>query len=416
LLKRLPLKSGGRDLAVLRQRSLEDSGNRDYRQKARLRKISLTRLERELQLRWAFGKPPTEAMKALAGIRRLQYLFIYPETGDVVLAGPAGDWTVDAEGRRMSTDDRAPVLQLDDFVVVLRNARHQGGKFTCSITPRRENLAAAQAFLTESAKKAIQEEQRNAWLAQVRNRVGKQAIEIQGIEPRTRVARIIVEADYRMKLVGMGLEEGVYGVTSYLDSIDPNAQPPGMSVLRWWFTMNYDTLQATSDRHAYELKGQGVQVLSENEMLNSRGERIHTGTSDTLNEQFAHSFTKHFAALAAKYPIYAELRNVFDLGLVAALLVSEDIPGKVGWHLTHFDNPQGYQVELGTAPTEVETVINHRVLRRTQIVAGVSGGVSVDSGPFVRGSAIRTDTYGALQTEHVGNQPPALPRDAWWWD
>ena len=31
---------------------------------------------------------------------------------------------------------------------------------------------------------------------------------------------MIVEADYRMKLVGMGLEEGTLGVTSYLDSIE----------------------------------------------------------------------------------------------------------------------------------------------------------------------------------------------------
>ena len=38
---------------------------------------------------------------------------------------------------------------------------------------------------------------------------GKQDIEVYGLDPRTRAAQVIVEADYRMKLVGMGLEAGV---------------------------------------------------------------------------------------------------------------------------------------------------------------------------------------------------------------
>ena len=57
------------------------------------------------------------------------------------------------------------------------------------------------------------------WLEQFRSQVGKQDIEVYGLDPRTRAARILVEADYRMKLVGMGLEEGVPGVTSYLNLI-----------------------------------------------------------------------------------------------------------------------------------------------------------------------------------------------------
>ncbi len=418
LMKRLPLRDGGRDLASLRQRSWESSGNRDVRSKAALRKISLTRLEREVQLRRAFGKQPTEAMQMLAGLQRVKYVFVYPENGDVVIAGPAGDWKTDGEGRRVSVDGNVPVLHLDDFVVVLRNAKEHGGKFTCSITPRRENLAAAQAFLNESAKHPLKPEQRTTWLAQVRERVGKQLIEVEGLDPRTRVARIIVEADYRMKLVGMGLEEGVHGLTSYLDSIEVPAgsAPPPMSVLRWWFTMNYNALQATPTRNAFELQGQGVKVLSENEMLDERGERIHTGTADELNEQFAHGFTKHFAALAIKYPIYAELRNVFDLALVAGLCGAEDLPTQVNWHLTHFLDPQRYQVELGAAPTEVETVINHRVIRQKHIVAGVSGGVSADASPYLERAKLKTDGYGALEAEYVGSVPKDLPRDAWWWD
>ncbi len=420
LMRRIAIADGGRNLAFVRQAARQSCGNQDVRKKSTLRKVSLVRLEKQLQMRGALGKPPTETMRTLGGLQKVQYVFIYPETRDIVIAGPAGDWTADAEGRKVSVDTARPVLHLDDFVVVLRNALSNGGRFTCSITPRRQNLAAAQAFLNESAKNTLREGRRarETWLRKVRDHVGKQEIEVQGIDPGTRAARVIVEADYRMKLVGMGLEEGVFGVTSYLDSIvvPAGSAPPPMSVLRWWFTMDYSALQATPARDAFELKGQGVKVLSENEMLTERGDRIHTGKSDELNEQFAHSFTKHFPALAAKYPIYTELQNVFDLALVAALIAAEDLPGQVGWHLVHFGDPERYHVETGPAPTDVETVINHRLIHGKHILAGISGGVSVDPSKFVQKPAIKVDDYGTLQAERAGSIPKDLPHDAWWWD
>jgi hypothetical protein len=417
LMQRIQTADGGRALARLRQSALQTSDNDQVDRTSPLRKVSLVRLEKELQMCRVLGHPPTEAMKMLAGIYKVRYLFVYPETGDVVIAGPAGPWAFDQEGRPANVDTGQPVLHLDDFVVLLRNAQQQGGRFTCSITPRQANLAATQAFLSKPAGSASGQSR----FEQVRDLLGKQEIEVKGIEPRTRVARVIVEADYRMKLIGMGLEEGVFGVTSYLDSIKipDGGAPPPMSVLRWWFTMNYRAVRATPDRQAFEIRGQGAQVLSENEMLTERGERVHTGKSDELNEQFAHSFTKHFDALAAKYPIYAELRNVFDLALVAALVVAEDLPGQTGWHAADFSDPERYVVTLGAAPTEVETVINQRRVRTSRkihTIAGVSGGVSVDSSKYVQRSAIEIDDYGALEAEHEGAIPGQLPRDTWWWD
>lgn len=418
LMRRVRSGTTATDLALLREHALSADDNRDVQRASVLRKVSLPRLEKYVQLRAACGQSPTEEMKNLAGLHKIQYVFLYPESRDIVIAGPAGPWAVDEEGRCRNADSGEPVLHLDDFVVVLRNARQEGGKFVCSITPRRENLAATQAYLNESAKTPLKPGQRDNWLAKIRSLMGKQDITVDGLDPQTRVARVIVEADYRMKLVGMGLEDGVLGVSSYLDSVPApdDGVPAPMSVLRWWFTMNYEALRATPGRNAFELRGTGVQVLSENEMLTQRGERIHTGTADELNEQFAHSFTKHFAQLAAKYPIYADLRNVFDLALVAALIVAEDIPNQFDWPAIHFSEATRYRVQRGTAPTEVETVINHRVIGQKHIIAGVSGGVSANAGQYVRKPAIEIDNYGALQAGHTASGPRDLPEDAWWWD
>ena len=417
LLKRMTATSDA-SLASIRKAAIVASGGRNPHVKSALRKISLTRLEREVQLLRAAGRDPTEAMQTLAGLHRVKYVFVYPHSGDIVLAGPAGDWRRDAEGRYIDAEAGRPVVTLDDFVVTLRNAYSEDGKFGCSINPRKAGLAAAQLVNDRWATKPLKPSQREKWLEEFRSAVGKQDIVVYGIDPRTRAARVLVEADYRMKLVGMGLEPGTLGVTSYLDSIEvaPGGTPPPLDVLRWWFTLNYKSLQATEPRDGFELRGPGAKVLSENELVTELGERVHTGKSNELNRKFAESFTKHFEVLAAKYPVYADLRNIFDLALVSALMHSQDLPGQVGWHMTHF-GPQGaYEVGLGPAPTEVESVINHRVIGGKHVVAGVSGGVTVAPRALVEKEAIQTDEYGLVKVERSGSAPKGLPRGAWWWD
>jgi hypothetical protein len=417
LLKKLPPNTD-RSLVAVHRAAMDMASTGDPRKAAALRKVSLTRLEREVQLLAVQGREPTEAMQTLAGLKRVKYVLVYPETGDIVLAGPAGDWRRDAEGRLVDMEKGAPVLNLDDLVVTLRNAYTDAGCFGCSINPRQQNLADAKTVNEKWSQQPLKPGQREKFLAEIRGAVGRQNIEVYGIDRRTRAGRVLIEADYRMKLVGIGLEEGTLGVQSYLASIEigKDGKPPPMNVLRWWFTLNYDALSATESRDAFELRGPGVKVLSENELLTERGERVHTGDSDELTKRFAESFTKHFDKLAAKYPIYAELRNVFDLSLVAAVIQSHDLPGQVGWHMTHFGSGGDFAPQLGTAPTEVESVMNHRVIGGRHVVAAVSGGVRVETRGLAAKDAVKTDTYGLMAGERRTSTPKELPRRAWWWN
>ncbi|MCR4415076.1 MAG: DUF1598 domain-containing protein [Thermoguttaceae bacterium] len=425
MLQRLPKAETDEGLSALRASAATRRRHESARRQSPLRMVSLPRLEKHVQLRLAAGLPPTEAMQVLAGLQRIEYVFAYPETGDLVLAGPAGDWRLDAENHCRSVDTGRPVLRLDDLVVIFRHVHSAADpKFGCMINPRQEALAKVQAFLDKSSKVAIRPDDRRAWLERLRSQLGKQDIVVYGLDPRTRAARVMVEADYRMKLVGMGLEEGVPGVKSYLDLIEvpPGGSPPPMGVLRWWFTLNYDALVASKDRRAFALRGQGVKVMSENERLTAEGKRIHTGQSEQLNQAFARSFTEHFEAMAAKYPIYAELRNLFDLALVAALVREEGLAEKVGWHLTCFGDAQAFPVELANAPKQVETVVNHRLIHdrragRVHVIAGVSGGVEVQPAALVAPQAIHLESDNRLAGRHAYVAPkPEMRPDAWWWD
>ena len=418
LVRKMLREESGDALAKLRAAGTEHATRGDVRRDSPLRMVSLPRLEKQVQLRQARGQLPTEAMQVLAGLQRIEYLFVYPESGDLVVAGPAGDWTPTAENRIVSVQGGWPVMRLDDLVVVMRHVfSGPDARFGCMITPTQEGLARVQAFVKESGKSAIQAEQRPAWLTRLRRELGTQDIEVYGLDPHTHAARIMVEADYRMKLVGIGLEAGVPGVQSYLASVTvPAGQaPPPMGVLRWWFTLNYDALAASNDHLAFALRGQGVKVQSENERLTAEGKRIHTGQAEDLNRKFAQSFTQHFTALAAKYPVYAELQNLFDLAVIGTLLREEDLPARLGWHMTCFGDPAAFQVELGAAPKKVESVVNCRVVNRIHILAGVSGGVAVNPSPLVERSAMQLDRQGGLAVQRA-SVLQTLPHDAWWWD
>jgi len=275
--------------------------------------------------------------------------------------------------------------------------------FGCRITPREENLARLQAFLqrTQSGR-SIRLPQS---VARTVAPTGRQAdIEVYGLDPRTRAAQVIVEADYRMKLVGMGLEAGVPGVVSYLKliKVGPGQPPPPMTVLRWWFTLNYDAVHCSQDRLAFTLCGQGVKVESENEHLTAQGKQVHTGASEELNLRFARSFTKHFEALCDKYPVYGELRNIFELALVGALIREEAAADKVNWHLTCFGDPNAFQVALTDAPKEVDSVVNCRVINGKYIIAGVSGGVKVHPMSYVCRQSIGVDHDPARENQRSG--------------
>ena len=420
LLRRLDI-SNSRQLVDLRRSSLADRANwfpaRDSLQESsRLRKVSLNQLERELQLRAAQGLPPDPSMVHLAGIYRIKYVLVYPETGDIVIAGPAGDWRTTAEGKAVNMETGQPVLHLDDLVVVMRNAVNGDSKFGCSIDPRPENIKRTKVYTEQIAGKSIRPSQRAKWLEDLRASVGRQDVNVYGIDGNNRTARVLVEADYRMKLIGMGLEKGTAGVESYLESIDPAEGIPSMSVLRWWFTLNYDAIKATPGGNAFELQGPGVRVMSENQRINEKGIRLPTGKSDEITALFASSFTAQFEELAIKYPVYGELRNIFDLALVAALLRQDGLMQRTGWHASYLLDPERYQLAEDQAPTEVESVINHRIIGGKHVVAGVSGGVSVDLRPLVQADAIKTADYGLLKANHAQAVPPRLAARSWWWD
>ena len=381
-----------------------------------LRFVSLTRLERELQLRAAFGEQPTRAMRHLAGLTSIQYVFVYPESGEFVIAGPAHKG---AQAGRPPKDiedlsnHQAPLL-LEHLVTLLRSRDAKGGRFGCSIDPKRTRLAATQTLLAKTTERPLNPTQTPRWVDSVRETLGLQDIRVHGVNAESQIARILVEADYHMKLVGMGLQPSVPEVPSYLKSISIKTIPESMDILRWWFTLTPDAVSRNQAGDTFVLAPQIVRLQSENERLNERGGREHTGKSSALNAQFAERFTNHYDKLAAKYPVYARLENVFRLALVAAIIQDPAVQTKLNWRAdwlqSHVRAPEG------RVAREVPSVVNHRVLGGRHVILGVSGGVSVDSGHSLRKA--RSGSLSGLSTKVAQSAHPKTPRHSaqWWWN
>jgi hypothetical protein len=381
----------------------------DVRMSTALRYVSLPRLERAIAQHQAEHKPLPAEMLTLAGLQRIDYVLINPETKDLILAGPAGDWQLDQGGVIISTDTGRPVLRLDDLLTLMR--RQTRAAFGCAITPRQQALAATQDYLNRSAAQPIEPSERKDWLAGLRNSLGKQDVEFFGVSPDNHLALVLLVADYHMKLIGMGLAEAVDGVDSYLDTVElgPNGEAPPMAVLRWWFAMTERPIETNADKTAFKMPSGGVQVLSENELLAARGQRVHTNQSDDLNRRFAESFTAAFAEIANKYSVYGELQNVFDLALFLSLVERAQLLDHSGWQPTLFEDAATLRLPQLSVPREVETVVNHRVIKRKHIIAGISGGVWIDAPIHLRLSEVRNVSTPKPRTI-------AADDNRWWWD
>ncbi len=67
----------------------------------------------------------------------------------------------------------------------------------------------------------------------------------------------------------------------------------------------------------------------------------------------------------------------------------EGLAERIGWHMTCFGDPQGYPVELGEAPKEVETVVNCRVVSQRHVHRRRQRRGRVQPAALVRRQAVR---------------------------
>lgn len=392
--------------------------NEDVAQHSSLRIVSLTRLEQAVARRIEEGLPIPETMSQLAGLSQIQYVMAMPETNEIVIAGPANGWNYNEQGQAISLNDGRPTLQLDDLVTVLRTFAKGQSDFGCSINTREEGIRSLKEFVGKSqAKGDMSPAAVKPWVKQIQSKLGRQDIVVWGVPADSRVARVIVEADYRMKLIGINKLDAGKEIPGYFDllSVAEQKNKSAIDALRWWLTLQCDAIVHSTDKNVFEIQGSSVLCLSENQFLTAEGKHLPTGQSEPTNRQFAQNFTNNYAKLAKADPVFADAQNIFSMALCSALIQDENLRGKTGWNMGVFAPNGAYAPASYPVPTEVDSVVNHRVYRGKDIVVQAAGGVRCNVSSITK-DPNRNKNSEKLDTVATTTQAPELPAGRWWWD
>jgi hypothetical protein len=203
-------------------------------------------------------------------------------------------------------------------------------------------------------------------------------------------------------------------LTSYVAKANP-ATVSRNALLRWFFVPDYECVRATEDNLSMQLVGNGVKLVGANEVVSAQGNRSASGGADRASQIFTESFTRKYTELAERSPVYAQLRNLIDLSIVAAFIQAHDYYGKAGWDMPVFGDENAYSVEIHNAPKQVATAVN-AIFKGNSWMTPIGGGVMVKPKQALSSENLLKDEDGKVAEirEHIDLS--TLAEGQWWWD
>jgi hypothetical protein len=391
-------------LAAERQKALADAGG----EPSDLRKVSLARIIAAVEASVAGQAPLPADVLFLGGLERITHVFVDPAGHDIIIAGPADRISVDATGTVVGAKSRRPLLHLEDLLVALRaiDGARQGG-ILCSIDPTPEGIGRLNAFL--SKQRSIGPDASRTFRGR-EEALGPQAVTVGGVPGDSRMARVLVAADYRMKRIGMGLEEsGLKALPSYLAMIPAGGR--AATLPRFWLEADYDPISRDPDELAWSIGGRRMKCLTESDVAAQGGMKRGAVPADALAKKWCDAMTASYDELAGKQPVFAELVNCIDLAVVAALIKGRQLDGRAGCDLSPLTDAAGLELPSYDVPASVPTVATG-VKKGTTWVLSASGGVKFQPWQFAANTAEAAE-LAASRTVAIAARPATLSGCSW---
>jgi len=369
-----PILVDARRFQEQRQRALQPISD-DLAKFTSQRRVSLRRLEQAItKHRSEQVAPLADEIRYLAGLQRIRYVFVYPDQRDIVLVGPAEGWKVDQLGNVVGLTTERPVLQLDDLMVALRTAGASNGGtgISCSIDPTQEGLQ--RLHIMVSRMKTIG--QPEATMRRIEEAMGPQVITVTGVPADSHFARVMVAADVRMKRLAMNFEESpVPGMPSFLELMRAGGTGMQNMLPRWWLAPDYDPLLTDADRLSWEIRGSGVQCMTKTDFLTENGTpQRGVDRGSKAARHWAETLTAKYEELANRDSVFAQLRNIMDLAVVAALLEKEGLLQRAGLELPQMMSEGA--TEIFNTPRQVASQVSFIKRGRNWLISA-SGGVQI---------------------------------------
>ena len=417
VLKTRTIVANSRALSQQRWQNAQVTLNKEIQKVSKLRKVSLVRLEQEVARLQAAGTNITDDVRFLAGLTQITHVFFYPEENDIVIAGPAEGFFLNGQNRIVGMETGKATLQLEDLVAALRAFGPDGKRaslISCSIDPTQEGLQRFQQTYRQVAANYQGPHQVREIGQAFFNAMGLQTITIKGVSSQTRYAQVMAEADYRMKLYGIGVERPPVRITSFIETATPAMGGAG-KLQRWFFQPNYECVKVNEEGTAMALEGSGVKLVGADESVSAKGKRAKKKKVNGASRKFCDSFTKNYAKLAEKATVFGELRNLIDMSIVAAFIQKKDLYRQANWDMTTFGDEEKYAIEIYPAPEKVAPVMN-AVVKQGALMTPIGGGVHIQPRVALNPDKASIDKEGQIEsvrdTIHFDN----LADGQWWWD
>jgi len=118
--------------------------------------------------------------------------------------------------------------------------------------------------------------------------------------------------------------------------------------------------------------------------------------------------------LAARSPVYAQLRNLIDMAVAVAFIQKHGYAERAGWKMATFGDEQALPVGTGAAAAEVAAAV-HAAWKGNRFHAVAGGGVSIRAEQALAAERLKADDGGKLARlrQDVDQRSPP---DRWWWD
>jgi len=371
----------------------------DARKVTEYRAISLKALEKALADA-ASGKPLPDEIRFMGGIQRIKNVIVDAENNDVLLVGPGEGWTVDAAGSVVGETTGRPVIRFEDFIVALRTAEAANRDYGISVSI--DPTAEGQKQFVNVTRRI----QRNGGFqpqmkGMIETALGPQNISFTGLPTDSRMAQVLVAADYRMKRIAMGFEPAaVPGIPSVLELAEERGKGFNQSP-RFWLQCKYDSITRSEDGMVWQIDGPGAKALTQAD---------GKAKEHPIATQWAENMTENFGALADADPIFGELQNVLDMAVVAAILNKHDLLTTAGLEIpTIVGTNDKIALPKWSVPEKVSTQCSFVFIKNSWMVTA-SGGVQVDSWAVLDNVAV--DNAIASVVNRVAVAP--AQRSVWW--
>ena len=148
--------------------------------------------------------------------------------------------------------------------------------------------------------------------------------------------------------------------------------------------------------------------MTEEEFVASNGTVQGSGKAGSTAQKWADNMTARYEELAAKEPIFGELRNCIDLAVVGALIAKERLPEKAGMSMSLLTNAAELPHEEFGIPKQVDSQASVMKKGRSWVITA-SGGVLLNPWMMLE-KPQASDRLAPARAD------AASKGDQWWWN